>query len=211
MLIGLFAAVATIYYIHETEKVDINSLNTNLHYKLVSLFEKENIKTPQYLYLEPDIINFFYDIRDFRVYNRDSYIGAIKSVDSLLKIKLDLENNYKYVKIPKLEPQQKFGISAKPKVRNNITNFKSNFETAEVLAFRSINYIHSFAISLPVGVYSEKHERALEIFHLLIKRILDEILHVCKRSTNDPLIGQDYGLPKPNKINRDLADSFDFV
>jgi hypothetical protein len=207
-VIAVSVAIFIILYDNQKNKSTIDNLNTGLHYKLNSLLEKENHPTPKYLYLEPDMINFFYSIRDFRIYNRDSYLKAIKSVDDLLRIKLELEYDYKYVEEPKLSGWQNFGNKPKAKIENNIKNHKGMFESAEVSGQNAINYIHSFAIALPEGVYSEKHKKSLERIHILIKKVLDDILRTCKKSSSDPMLGQTYGLPKAHRKD---TTSFEFV
>lgn len=210
-VVAVVTAFFIIFYENDKTKSSVENLNTGLHYKLNSLLENENHSPPVYFYMEPDMINFFYDIRDFRVYNRDSYLSAIKAVDALLRIKKELENDYKYVQEPKLSGWQNFGDKPKAIMENNIKNHKAIFENAEISGQKAINHIHSFTVSLPEGIYSEKHKKAFEKFHILVKRILDDILRVCKKSSSDPLIGQSYGLPKPIKSDKSLSDSFDFV
>jgi hypothetical protein len=209
-VVGILIAVTIIYYDFQISKTTVDDLNTQLHYKLASLLKEENLKQPEYLHLEPDMINLFYDIRDFRVYNRDAYVKSIRSVDSLLRIKKEIENGYKYTIIPKLSPWQNFGYTNKATVLSNITNYRSLFEAAETLSTNAVNHIHSFVISLPPEeIYRTKHKRALDKFHILSKRIVDDILITCKFFTTDPMLGQDYGLPKPDKPNK--QEPFEFI
>jgi hypothetical protein len=208
-IVAIAVAICIIMYIVDVKENDIGNLNKELHYKLVSLLQDENMKEPEYLYIYPDMINFFYDIRDFRIYNRDSYYKAIKSTDELLRIKKELENDYRYIQEGEMESWQNFGPIQKKTIANNIKNHKEMFEMAEVLGQRAINYIHSFAVTLPGGIYRKKYNKAFKKFHVLIKRVLDDILSVCKRGSRNPLVGQSYGLPKPSK--KDMNASFDFV
>jgi hypothetical protein len=208
-LVAIVIGLTVIYYDFQISKTTVDDLNTQLHYKLASLLKEENLKQPEYLHLEPDIINFFYDIRDFRVYNRDAYVKSIRSVDNLLRIKKELENSYIYTKLPKLNPWQNFGYTNKARIMSNITNHRSMFESAETLSTNAVNHIHSFIISLPPEeIYRTKHKRALHKFHILSKRIVDDILITCKKYTSDPILGQDYGLPKPNKQKK---EPFEFI
>lgn len=209
-IVAIIIAIVVIYYDNEKKETSVENLNTSLHYKLVSLLKEEGKKHPEYLYLEPDMINFFYDIRDFRVYNRDAYIKSIRHVNSLLKIKKELENDYTYVDIPQLKGWQNFGSLEKARLQKNIKNHKGMFQNACVLSEKAINYIYSFAISLPGGIYKEKHHTASKKFHILTKRILDDILYKCKKGTTDPMLGNDYGLPKPFR-KKFSSDNFDFV
>lgn len=210
-IVAIATAIFIISYDNDLIKSSVENMNTGLHYKLNSLLFQEDHPPPLYFYMEPDMINFFYDIRDFRVYNRDAYIQSIKDVDFILGVKKELENDYRYVQEPKLGGWQNFGDKPKAKIENNIKNHKAIFESVEMAAQKAINHMHSFAIALPVGIHTEKHKKSLSRFHLLVKRVLDDILHVCKKSSSDPMIGQTYGLPKPHKIDAKLSDSFNFV
>jgi hypothetical protein len=207
-VVAIAVALFIIFYDNESNKTNLENDNISLHYKLKCLLKNEKYPTPSYFYLEPDIINFFYDIRDFRIYNRDSYLNSIRCVDNVLKLKLELENDYKYAMYPKPEGWQNFGTPVKTKIETNIKNHKAIMESAEKMSELAINYIHSFSVSLPGGIYIDKHKRALEKFHILMKRILDDILRECKNYSSDPMIGQSYGLPKP--VRKDPS-SFEFV
>jgi hypothetical protein len=207
-IVAIAFAVFIIIYDDDTRKKNVENINTGLHYKLNSLLEMENKKPPSYFYIEPDMITFFYDIRDFRIYNRESYVRAIKSVDNMLRIKKELENGYRYVQEPTLSGWQNFGPKPKARIENNIKNYKGLFEMAKTSGQNAINYIHSFSISLPVGIHSQKHKIALEKIHLLVKRVLDDILHTCKKSSSDMMIGQNYGIVKEHKKD---TTGFDFI
>lgn len=209
-IVAVVFSIAIVYYLNEKKENSIDNMNTGLHYKLVSLLKEEGKKEPDHFYLEPDMINFFYDIREFRIYNRDSYLKAIRHINSLLKIKKDLENDYTYVKEPQIKGWQNFGSLEKARLQKNIKNHKGMFQNASVLSEKAVNYLYSFAISLPSGILKEKHHTACEKFHILTKRILDDILHKCQNGTSDPMLGQDYGLPKPFR-KKELNDSFEFV
>ena len=197
-IVAAFTGAFYIYYDIEYEANEVGSLNTDIHYMLNSLLEDENRPPPEYFYIAPDMITFFYSIRDYRVYNRDSYVKAIKTTNNLLRLKKELGNDYEEYTEAKRDNWQNFGYVKRPEKTNNIKNLKEIFEMAEIQANKAVNYIHSFAIALPVS-YKKKHKKSLDRFHLLTKRVLDDILTHCKKHSSDPLIGQDYGLAKPHK------------
>ena len=204
-IVALVIGIALIYYDNEKILTDSGNTNTDLDYKLNSLLEEENRPVPEFLYIEPDFINFFYSIKDFRIYNRDAYVKSIKITNNLLKLKKDLDNDFFYNEYGKKEAWQNFGFIKLPVKKNNIKNLKEIFETCELLGFRALNYIQSFSINLPAN-YKKKHKDALSRFHLLMKRVLDDILIHSKKHSNNPLIGQYYGLPKPHAENQSYAE-----
>lgn len=197
-IFAIFVAAFYVFYETQYELNQVGNLNTDLHYMLNSLLEEEGKPPPKYLYIEPDMIRFFYSIKDYRIYNRDSYAKAIKTTDNMLRLKKELRNDYfKYTEVRR-DNWQNFGYVKRPERVNNIKNLKEMFEMAEIQSNKAINYIHSFAVSLPVS-YKRKHKKSLDRFVLLNKRVLDDILNHCKKYSQDPLIGQDYGLAKPYK------------
>lgn len=208
-IVAIFVGSFYVFYDQDGEKNEAGNLNTDLHFMLNSLLEEENRSPPEYFYIEPDMITFFYSIRDYRVYNRDSYLKAIKTTNNLLRLKKELENDYSYYTPVKRDNWQNFGYVKRPEKTNNIKNLKEMFEMAEIQANKAINYIHSFAISLPIS-HKRKHKKSLDRFHMLSKRVLDDILNHCKKYSDDPLVGQDYGLAKPHKKRNLALNLFDF-
>ena len=198
-VVAVVTSIAVIYYLVNMKETTMGNINTDLHYKLESLMmEEEEEDTPDNLHLEPDMINFFYDIRDFRIYNRDSYVKCIINVNTMLGLKKELENDYKYINPKKLSGWQMFGNSIEPEIKTNIKNHAAIFKLARKSANLAINYLHSFVVSLPTGVYQSKHKESVSRFHIYVKRILDEILLVCRENSKDILLGKDYGIPKPS-------------
>lgn len=207
-IVAVVTIVVIVYYFVNQKETTIGDINKELHYKLESLMmDEEDEDTPSNLHLDPDMINFFYDIRDFRIYNRNSYVKCIINVNNVLSLKKELENDYKYITPKKLSGWQMFGNSEKSEIKTNIKNHSAIFNLARKSANLAINYLHSFVIALPTGIYQSKHAEAVSRFHIYIKRILDEILIVCKKNSKDILLGKDYGIPKPNDVK---LGSFEF-
>ena len=204
-VVGIAIALFYIYYKNESDLEDIGNLNIELHSKLNSLLLEENLPPPTYFHIEPDMINFFYSIRDYRVYNRDSYVKAIKVTNNLLRLRSELDNDYLYKTTPKQQSWQNFGYVKGSEIKTNIKNYKEIFELSEMLSKKAVNYIHSFVITLPSSVYKEKFHDSTNRFHLIIKRILDEIHAHCQKYSKNPLVGQDYGLAKPHHQNEPEA------
>lgn len=219
-LIALIMGIGFILYKNDEKTTDISNLNFELEHKLNALLEEENKPPPRNFHIEPDFITFFYSILDFRVYNRDSFVRAINTADTLLGLKKSLENDYKYTEEREMDSWQNFellhykvGIKKEKEEKSNITNHRQIFEHAESLAYKSLNYVHSFVVNLPVNkFYKNKHKNALKRYNLLVFRVLDDILHHSQEYSSSPeLIGINYGKPKAYKeeIN-ELNESFNY-
>lgn len=204
-LIGILASIVYIYYDITSESQIVNDVNVELNYKLNSLLYDEGKQPPDFFYTEPDLILFFYSIREYRIHNRDSYLKAINCANNVLKIRKELENDFEYEEDSGLSSWQTFGYTKRSVKKKNIKNLKEMNELARSFATKSLNYMHSFAVSLPSHFKKKLHE-SIERYHLLMKRITDDVYFHCKKYSNNPLLTQDYGLPKPfTKISR-----FDF-
>jgi hypothetical protein len=203
-------------YSNDVVNTENGNLNVELETKLNELLKKERRKPPRYFYTEPDFINFFHSIMDFRVYNRDSYVRSIRTADILLSIRNSLKNDFKYTPEKQLESWQNFelqdfsGGNTKKQEKTNIKNHRQMFELAEGIAHKSLNFIHSFIVNLPANkFYREKHQKAMKRYNILVFRVLDDILFHCKEYADIPeLIGVDYGKQKPYKD--DLNEVFEY-
>ncbi len=195
-LIGILAAIVYIYYEVTTESRIVDDMNVELNYKLNSLLYDEGKQPPDVFYMEPDLIEFFYSIKEYRVYNRDSYLKAIKCANNVLKLKQELENDFEYFEDSERSSWQTFGYTKRRINKKNIKNLREINQLAQTFAVKSLNYMHSFAVSMPPHFKRKLHE-SLDRYHLLMKRITDDVYFHCKKFSDNPLLTQDYGLPKP--------------
>lgn len=195
-IVGVIAAVVYIYYDVNSNDTLVQDENLELDFKLNSILAEEGKQPPDFFYTEPDLINFFYGIKEYRVYNRDSYIKAIKCANNLLKLRTELENDFHYTENQEFDSWQNFGYTKKNIKKTNIKNLKEINEIAKTFSVKSLNYLHTFAVSLP-SQFKNKIQTSLDRYHILMKRITDDIYFHCKKYSKNPLITQDYGLPKP--------------
>jgi|GEM_PF-3848803 hypothetical protein len=217
-LIALIIGFFIIYYKDDEVKFSADVMNNELEIKLNGLLLEEKRPPPMFFHIDPDMITFFDSIKDFRIYNRDSYVKAIKTTDNLLKLRRDLEYDYLYMQEREMDSWQNFELLHVPKqtkVVSNIKNHRDIFDSAEILANKGANYIHSFIINLPADkFYKNKHKEAMDRYRILATRNLDIILAHCQKYSNDILIGVDYGKAKPHTKLREnqstLADSFNY-
>ena len=84
--IAILIALPLIYLRAEQKKETISTINKELMIKLKTLTPK-----PANFHMDPDLINLFYNIRDFRTLNSEAYDQALIAVDNMLKIVSEME------------------------------------------------------------------------------------------------------------------------
>lgn len=149
-----------------------NDINRELETKLF-LIDKN---VPPNLYLDPDLVNFLFSIKDFKKYNPDTYTSIIKTTDNLLRLRKDFEQD--------------------------LINPVETFRVAEMNYEKAVNYLHSFIISLPKEpTMKNKYQKSLERFQLLLKRNMDYMFKRCMELTknidNTTQFITDYNIQKP--------------
>jgi hypothetical protein len=221
--------VAMILYLSFSNFKDIKDFNIELEYKLNSLMDPDingEVYVPEYFYIDADIINLFYSIKqDLAEYNYDAYKNALECANIVLQVRYDFEKDLcsppivpdlqaNFEPVSDLTELNEFKARAdfmnidqyklkQDKVcKSIIINAYENFELAEENVKKCMNYIHSMIISVPSNpVVHLKHNDISERAHILLKRHLDYI----KKRYNDSIkngmntstrLIHDYDLPK---------------
>jgi len=119
------------------------------------LSEKQLNEVPMYLHYDPDMINLFHNILDFKEYNPIAYQKSVSSADHFLRLYSD--------------------------ILKGSVNCSENKEVADKYASDIMNNYHSFIFKLPSNrVINEKYERNKKRLHLLVRRKQDEMFNICK-------------------------------
>ena len=126
---------------------DANLLNNTIRPK-----DKTNLS---YLYLNPLIVQFYYDIRTLLRYNSSAYIKSILHINNLLAL------NY----------ESKYGL--------NRTYL--NFETAIIESQSALNELNSVIYKIPSTIVNyKKYNDSLKLLHSLIFEILKDTSDIFK-------------------------------
>lgn len=212
---------------------NIEDLNTELEFKLNSLLDNE--APPDYFYIDADLINLFYNIRqDLAEFNYTAYKNAIQSANVVLNVRYDAERqlcaspevpnvfnnfepNFDNVNGKPLNTEfkerkdflniDKYRLKEDTKCNSTLVNAYANFQLAEENVKSCMNYLHSMIITIPSNpVLHLKHNQVMNRAHILLKRHLDYIKSRVK-SNKDGII-DDYDLPKA--INKHIGDNSNF-
>jgi len=108
-----------------------------------------NNKT-SYLYYDPIIVSYYYNIRDIINYDSSSYINSLLHTNNLLKI--SYQSNI----------MQK--------------NLKENYEQAIIEKKKALNYLSHIIFNIPSnGVFQKKYDDSLQILHQRLNGHIDNI------------------------------------
>jgi len=134
-----------------------------------------NIQPPfeqSYLYLNPLIIQFFYNTRENSQYNLSNYISSLSKINDILALSF----------------QMNIGVE----------NPYQNYKTIKKLYNDALNSYHSIIYSLPSDkIVYKKFNSSLKILQSLLIKHLDDAAVICKLKNNNEDINID---TLPNSI-----------
>lgn len=159
-ILGLFVGIITCYYFFSKRDIYESSDKDQLEIKLKLIYPP-----PQYFDIHPDLVRYFYNIREFRNYNPPAYDTALHAVDDFIHIYRDI-------------------------VDAGVIDCDQNVDVAVNLIQKAVNNIHSVIFTTPIAsVTHDKLERSLEVLYSILKNYLDEMVSVCNdqyRKTGSP-------------------------
>ena len=181
ILLLIFAiAVSYFYYIY-SKKVYTNT-NENIMKKLIKL---ESICGKlDNLYIDSDLIEFFYSISFFSKYNHQEFNLLLKGANNILKIRKQIEDS------------------------SPSSNINSLFEQSVLLKTNTMNNLHRFIYNIPKtnSMYNFL-DNALNTYNILITRSIDILYNYTTiKPININKKFYDYDHAKPN----DPSNTFDW-
>lgn len=208
-ILAFFFTITLLIYLINNNNQNIIDHNTLLDYKLNSLLDNE--PHPDYFYIDSDLINTFFEIKNNLILknydNYNVYKSAVICANNLLKIKNDFDKQLCGQPIvpnihknftpftPNVNTDENFftadflnvndyDIKDNPNCETILINAYENYEVAVENLQKCINYIQSLIITIPSNpVIHRTHSKLLEKTHILLKRNLDHI----KLKYNDSL------------------------
>lgn len=170
-LFSLIVVVFLFVFFRDKEMTELTDLNSEILTKYTDIqdtFKSVNVKdrpnklsekqlneVPMYLQYDPDMINLFHNILDFKEYHPLAYQKSVSSADHFLRLYSD--------------------------ILKGSVNCSENKEVADKYASDIMNHYHSMIFKLPSNkLINEKFERNKKRLHLLVKRKQDEMFNLCK-------------------------------
>ena len=152
-VIAILTALAILYFMNDRRSSLLDDYNKELELRMNTLLPK-----PEYFYIDPDIINIFYNIKEFRKYNQPVYDESIRATDNFLHIYRDIVE---------------LGVS---------TGCADNIEVAEGQYKLAINNLQSIVMTTPfTDVTMKKHQDSVDKLQITLRRHIDEMDKVCKK------------------------------
>jgi len=159
----VFGIVATFYlmfFFEDRDRSVASDFNQEMEHKLITI--KSMVKfIPEHFHTDTDIINFFFNIKDFRDYNNKAYDLAVRATDNFLNYKED--------------------------IKKGVLHCTENMETAVIFRNNALNHIHTFIYSLPVNkIIDKKLKNNSEFFQLTLRRHIDDMHRICRKQNANP-------------------------
>jgi hypothetical protein len=149
--IGLLFTIGIIYYRIDTKKSTISSLNKELKFRMNALSPR-----PQNFHMDPDLINLFYNMREFKSYNSEDFMQSLKYADLMLKTKAELEVG--------------------------VYHCKENLDLMKESAKNSLNHLHTMIYKSPIPKdVTLKLQRAMNALQILLRRHIDDGVRICQK------------------------------
>ena len=184
-LVALVIGLIVVYYRVDKRKSIISDTYDELEYRLKTLHPK-----PENFHMDADLINIFYNMRDFRKLHSEGYDGALVAVDNMLKLESEIDAG--------------------------AFHCKENLDVMKDQMNKALNHFHSIIFKLPEQLYlMRKHKRALNALHIILRRHIDDIVRKCKKYYTNRGIDIDYhpiynSGPRPDDTQRQESSDFDF-
>lgn len=149
--VGAIIASAIIYYRADEKNHTISTKNKELMMKLKSLNPK-----PANFHMDPDLINLYYNIRDFRTLNTEAYDQSLIAVDNMLKIVSELEQG--------------------------VYHCKENLDIVIDQMNKALNHLHTTIYKMPIPKIVEmKYMQSLQALQIILRRHVDRMVDICQR------------------------------
>lgn len=176
-LVHIFAIVCgliLLWFLNDKRITQIEDYDEQLDYRLNTL-----IPRPKNFDMDPDVINFFYNIKEMKDYNQQAYNSAMKYTDELLQLVKDIDIGVYWCKY--------------------------NYDVAYQKYVGAMNALHSLIYDTPSATVTlDKYQKALDQLQVILRRHIDHIVKKCNKQYNDHPVTidtmyiQDDGGPQPD-------------
>lgn len=154
-VIGILMGIFISYIVYNKKDLDLSTFKDQLKIKLELIRPK-----PKHFGPYPELIEFFYSIRDFEKYNQDVFTRCINTVDQLLLI-------YEGIKI-------------------GIVDCKLNVDIIKDKKRAALNHLHSLIFNTENNRLVEKKlKKALIELHKILNNYEKDMVNICNQQIKD--------------------------
>lgn len=152
-LVALAFGVVLVFYRTDRRRSTTHRAFTELEYRLKELYPK-----PENFHIDVDIINLYYNSRDFRKYHSEGYDESLVATDNMLKLVTEMEGG--------------------------VYHCAENLQIVRDQLNKAMNHYQSIIFGLPSDlIFQRRHKRALNALHVLLRRHVDRMAAICKAQT----------------------------
>lgn len=149
-IFGLFIGILISFYFFSQRNIYTLSDKNQLEMKLKLIYP-----SPQYFDIHPDLVIYFFNIREYRNYNPIAHDSALKAVDDFMHLYRDI-------------------------ITLGVKDCHQNIDEAVELMRHAINNIHSIIHTTPIAnITHAKLEESLDVMNSILTKYLDEMVYTC--------------------------------
>lgn len=151
-IIYITLGLATVFYLYSKRDLYSLTYHEDLRLKLRSIYPK-----PKYFHTHPELINYFFYIREYKTYNEKSYDSAMVAVDNIINIE-----------------QQ---------IKNKVKNCHHTIDVAKQNLYDALNHIHSIIFTLPMSnITFKKHKDSINVLKDILLKIINNMINNCNEN-----------------------------
>ena len=150
-LVALGIALIFVFYRTDRKRSTTDRAYTELKLRLQELYPK-----PENFHMDADILNFYYNMKDFRKFHSEGYDESLVAVDNMLKLISELEGG--------------------------VYHCKENLDIVKDEMNKAMNHFQTIIFKLPSDIiYQRRHKRALDALHVMLRRPIDNMVKLCNK------------------------------
>lgn len=156
VLLGLAISSVVVYVLLMRTKSAKNNRHTDLMSKILHLQHKTSLAL-NYLYLEPEVVDFFAEEIELRSFAADSFDRALAICNSILQLKYGVEQG--------------------------VPRCSADIDTATDLRAACLNAMSEILYNLPGNrEIMNRHLLAVDVLHRILRRLLEEMKQDCRET-----------------------------
>lgn len=148
-VVNISIAGIIIYYLYAKRDLYDLTYYDDLRLKLRSIYPK-----PKYFHVHPELINYFFHIREYKTYNEKAFDAAMEAVDNIINIEYQ--------------------------IKNKVDRCHYIIQIAKQNMYDAINHIHSIIHTIPLSTVTlDKHKDSINVLKTLLLKIINNMINNC--------------------------------